>query len=282
MGSIDKKYEFVILKFLGRYNYDAVEDILDELGIKKGDVHNLISSCKYAVNFDFKTAILRIDALTPNIRNRKEIKLLRNNLIDLIDGEPEVIFSEFIENIKIKLINEEYIDFVGRIYRLKEAVFKYVFVKNQSGKNKISMLGYMVSKKNILNILRKRYNIYTGNLTYGITQYINKYVTKNKKMDRVLEILNSEKLENLIKLRNDSPVGHGFKGISKSDIENIYGQPINVIEDFIKACELLDLEMKIYKYDDINNIIIDLISKYIANKGDEENEKDYKVDLGVD
>lgn len=282
MGSIDKKYEFVIIKFLGRYNYDAVEDILDELGIKKGDLHNLVSSCKYAVNFDFKTAIKKIDDLTPNIRNRKEIKILRHNLIDLIDGEPEAIFSEFIENIKIKLINEEYIDFLGRIYRLNEAVFKYIFVRNQSGKNKISMLGHMVSKKNILNILKKRYNIYTGNLTHGITQYINKYVVKTRKMDRILEVLNNEKLENLIKLRNDSPVGHGFKGISKADIEYIYGEPFKVVEDFIKAFEFLDLEIRIHKYDEINNIIIDLISRYIANKGDEEYANNYEDYLGMD
>ncbi|SHH28276.1 hypothetical protein [Tepidibacter thalassicus] len=269
MGSIDKKYEFVILKFLSRYNYDAVVDILEELGITDGDLHILVSSCKSSVNFDFKTSIKKIDSLTPKIKNRKEIKALRRNLIDLLDGEPEAIFSEFIENIKIQLINEEYIDFLGRIYRLKEALFKYIFVKNQSGKDKISMLGYMVFKKNILNILRKRYNIYTSNLTYGITKYINKYVRKTRKLSRALEILNSEKLEKLIKLRNDCPVGHGFKGVSKEDIESIYGKPFEVVDDFISACEYLDFDIKFDKYDDINNMIIDLMSKYIINKGDE-------------
>ncbi len=276
MGSIDRKYEFVILKFLGRYNYDGVEDMLEELGIQKGDLYTLVSSCKHAVNFDFKTSIKKIDNLSSQIKNRKEIKALRNNLIDLVDGEPEAIFSEFIENIKIQLVNEEYIDFLGRIYRLREALFKYIFIKNQSGKNKISMLGYMVSKKNILNILRKRYNIYTGNLTHGLTQYINKYINKNRKIDKVLSILNSEKLENLIRLRNDCPVGHGFKGVSKMDIEYIYGEPYEVVEDFVKACGYLDLEIKVNKYDEINTIIIDLISKYIAYKGDEVNEQIYQ------
>ena len=282
MGSIDKKYEFVILKFLKRYNYDAVEDILDEIGIKKGDLLNLIASCKYAVNFDFDTAIKKIDDITPNVRNRKEIKALRNNLIDLIDGDPEAIFSEFLENIKIKLVNEEYIDFLGRIYRFKEAVFKYIFVRNQSGKTKISMLGYIVSKKNILNILRKRYNIYTGNLTHGITQYINKYIAKTRKIDKVLEILNGEKLENLVKLRNDSPVGHGFNGISKGDIEVIYGNSNEMMHDFLKVFECLDLDIKINKYDEINKLILELMEKYTINKEYEGDLKEYEDILGMD
>ncbi len=268
MGSIDKKYEFVITKFLARYNYDAVIDILEELGINNGDLHILVGYCKSSVNFDFRTAVKKLDMLTPKIKNRKDIKRLRNNSIDLLDGEVTAIFSEFIENIKIKLINEEYIDFLGRIYRLKEALFKYVFVQSQSNKTKVSMIGYMVSKKNILNILKKRYNIYTSNLTYGITRYINKNMRKTKKIAEVLEILNSEKLENLIKLRNECPVGHGFKGVSKEDIEHIYGKPFEVVDDFITACEKLDVEIRFDKYDDINNIIIELLSKYIRDKGD--------------
>ncbi|OPJ55807.1 hypothetical protein [Alkalithermobacter paradoxus] len=267
MGYIDKKNEFVILKFLDRYSYDGVEDILRELGIEKCDLYILLNSCEYAINFDFKTAIKRIDSLTPNIRNTKEIKRLRNNLIDLLDGEPEAIFSEFIENIKIKLINEEYIDFLGRIYRLKEALFKYIFVSNESGKNKASMIGYMVSKKNILNILRKKYNIYTSNLTFGITQYINKTMSKNRKIQNALKILNNEKMEKLIKLRHDCPVGHGFKGVSRVDVEEIYGDGFDVIKDFIKACEYLDLEIKIDKYDDINKMVIELIGKYKVKEG---------------
>ncbi|KXZ39280.1 hypothetical protein SAMN05661008_01001 [Alkalithermobacter thermoalcaliphilus JW-YL-7 = DSM 7308] len=267
MGHIDKKNEFVILKFLERYDYDGVADILRELGIDKTDVYTLLNSCEYAINFDFKTAVKRIDSLNPNIKNTKEIKRLRNNLIDLLNGEPEAIFSEFIENIKIKLINEEYIDFLGRIYRLKEALFKYMFVSNESSKNRVSMIGYMVSKKNILSILRKKYKIYTNNLTYGITQYINKYMNKDKRIQSVLNILNSDKMEKLIKLRHDSPVGHGFKGVSRVDIEEIYVDGYEVIKDFLKVCEYLDLKTKINKYDDINKIIVDLISKYKVKEG---------------
>ena len=79
----------------------------------------------------------------------------------------------------------------------------------------------MLSKKNILYTLKKKYNIYNGNLIHGVTQYINKYVKKTKRMERVVEILNNERLEELIQLRNESPVGHGFRGVSKEEIEEI-------------------------------------------------------------
>jgi hypothetical protein len=271
MGSINKKQEFVISKFLKRYNYDGVLEILSEVGIDNGDLYNFISSCKYAVNFDFKTAIKKIDKLSNPVLNRKEIKALKNNLAKLIDGEPEAILSEIIQNIKIQIINEEYIDFLGRLYRLKEALFKYIFVKSQhdNKKDRISMHGNMVSKRSILNTLKKKYNIYNGNLIHGVTNYVNKHVRKTKRMEKVLEMLNTDKLEKLIHLRNECPVGHGFRGVSKEDIEQIYGEPMEVVQDFIKICELLDLEIKTNKYDVINDIIIELIGKYLRYEGDE-------------
>ena len=46
--------------------------------------------------------------------NRREIKKLLTNLNNLEQGEPEDILSELIENIKIQIVNEEYIDFLGK------------------------------------------------------------------------------------------------------------------------------------------------------------------------
>ncbi|HSQ88935.1 hypothetical protein [Romboutsia sp.] len=263
MGSLDKSQEYVISKFLQRYDYDAVLDVLDEAGIIEGDLYLLMESSKYAVNFDFKKALASINKMSEQMLSRREINKLINNLNNLNVGEPEDILSELIENMKIQIVNEEYIDFLGRLYRLKEALFKYIFVSTKESKAcKICMHGYMVSKKNILYTLKKKYNIYNGNLIHGVTQYINRYVRKTKRMDKVVEILNSESLENLIKLRNESPVGHGFKGVSKEEIEEIYGNPMEVVQDLVKVCELLDLGIKMNKYDNINEMAIHMIGSY--------------------
>lgn len=263
MEILNENQEYAISKFLQRYDYDAVLDILEEAGIIDGDLYFLIQSCYYSVNFEFKTALICIEKMSSQMLNRSEIKNLINNLKNLEQGEPEDILSELIENIKIQIVNEEYIDFLGRLYRLKEALFKYIFVSTKESKNyKVSMYGYMVSKKNILYTLKKRYNIYTSNLIKGVTQYIGRYVKKTKRMEKVVEILNNEKLESLIRLRNDSPVGHGFKGISKEEIEKIYGNPMEVMRDLVKACELLDLGISLNKYDNINEMAIHMIGSH--------------------
>ena len=260
MASLNKNQEYAISKFLERYDYDAVLDILEEAGIIEGDLYFLIESCQYSVNFEFKKAIKSIQKMSSQMLSRREIKKLITNLNNLEIGEPEDILSELIENIKIQIVNEEYIDFLGRLYRLKEALFKYIFVNTKESKTyKVSMHGYMVSKKNILYTLKKKYNIYSGNLIKGVTQYIEKHVKKTKRMEKVVEILNNERLEALIRMRNESPVGHGFKGISKEEIENIYGNPMEVLRDLVKACELLDLGISSNKYDNINEMAIHMI-----------------------
>lgn len=274
MNYINKSQEFVISKFLKRYDYDGVLDILAESDIDSGDLYYILESCKYATNFDFCTALKMINKLSESMTERKEIQLLISNLENLKKGEPEDILSELIENMKIQVMNEEYIDFLGRLYRLKEALFKYIFVSTkESKKYVVSMHGHMVSKKNILYTLKKKYNIYNGNLIHGVTQYTKKHLKQTKRLDKVLEILNSQKLENLIKLRNESPVGHGFKGVSREDIEYIYGSPMEVIQDLIKACEMLDLGINTSKYEDINDIIIELLSKYVSYGGDDKLER---------
>lgn len=57
------------------------------------------------------------------------MKYLKKNLEKLIDGEPLTLFSELMENLEFQIVNEEYIDFLGRVYRFKEAILKYMFVK---------------------------------------------------------------------------------------------------------------------------------------------------------
>lgn len=263
MSTLNKNQEYIIFKFLQRYDYDAVVEILKEASIEDGDLYLLMESCKHAINFDFRKSLTVLERMSSQMLARREIQKLITNLKHMIDGEPEDVLSELIENMKIQIVNEEYIDFLGRLYRLKEALFKYIFVSTKESKTyKVSMHGHMVSKKNILYTLKKKYNIYNGNLIHGVTQYINRHVKKTKRMEKVMEILNGERLENLIKLRNDSPVGHGFKGVSKEDIEQIYGNPMEVTKDLVKVCELLDLGINMNKYDYINEIAIQLIGSY--------------------
>ncbi|MCT4585752.1 MAG: hypothetical protein N4A54_12570 [Peptostreptococcaceae bacterium] len=262
MGSIDPKNEFLITHLIERYSYDGAQSLLKDLKIDNVDLYYLVSSCKYASNFDFETSLEMLEKMSPKVKNSKKIKKIKNNLLDLIEGNPEIILEEFIENIKIKVKKDEYIDFLGRAYRFKEAILKYVFIRSEMSKKEVSLLSSKVSKRNILKTLKKDFKIYTNNLSYGLTIYINKRMGRKKSIRNVLAILNSDKMESLMRLRHESPVGHGFKGVSKQDIEQVYDSPKEVINDFVKVCGYLDIDIKHNKYDNINESIKDLLYKY--------------------
>ncbi|MDU6248795.1 MAG: hypothetical protein E6612_07740, partial [Paeniclostridium sordellii] len=76
MRYINRSQELVICKFLQRYDYDGVLDILIEADIESGDLYTLLNSCKYATNFDFKNALNHANNLSEAMLERKEIKNL--------------------------------------------------------------------------------------------------------------------------------------------------------------------------------------------------------------
>ncbi|AHM56155.1 hypothetical protein EAL2_c08550 [Peptoclostridium acidaminophilum DSM 3953] len=269
MGSVDLKSEFVIEKFLDRYDYDGVEEILRDSGIEDGDLVAIVSACKYLVSFDFKTSAKRLESIRSNeIKNRPEIKDMKEHLLKLIEGEPVAIFSELIGSLKIQCSKEEYIDYLGRVYRLKEALMKYLFISrnNGNGKRQISMTVHVPTKYEIMNILRRKYRIYTGSLSGGISEYLNMTRGKNKSIKEALAILNAKNMDGLIKLRHECPVGHGFKGVSREDIEAIYGEPSKVVSDFVRACRILDLHVNVDRHDNINNLILEMLDRYAQKR----------------
>ncbi len=259
---INEYQEYAISKFLKRYDYNAVLEILEECGVISGDLYFLTMSCAYSINFNFDKSLECILKVSEKNLNKEGISNIKSNLENLKNGHPEEILSELIENIKIQIINKEYIDFLGRLYRVKESLLKYIFVTTKEGATKdVNMNSYSLSKKNILYLLKKKYNIYNSNLMHGINNYVNRYLKKDNKLEKAIKILNNQRLENLMHLRNDSPIGHGFKGVSKEEIEEIYANPLDVMQDLVKTCELLNLEIKIDKYDNINEFIIHMLGR---------------------
>lgn len=249
-----------IRKLIDRYDYGGALDLLKDQGYEETDVAKIVNSCRYAVNFDFKTA-KHILSNIPNENDHPQIKKMSKNLDQLIDGYPEAIFSELMENIKFQLVNEEYIDFLGRVYRFKEAILKYIFVINHTEKTRFSLNSIHMEKREILKRLRKKYRIYNSNLMYGITTYIHRYLKGEYKFAEVEKILNTDHMKDLIELRNDSIVGHGFQGVSIEDIYRFYGNPYNVLDDFDKCLKKLDVKLERYKYSLINDYIYELLDQ---------------------
>lgn len=249
-----KSYD-VIIKLIDRYDYGGALEILYKKNFKNTDESVIIKSCKYAVNFDFITAYSILKDLSEEKKDQKIVLRLIDNLKALIDGDPEALFSELINNIEFQIVNEEYIDFLGRVYRFKEAILKYIFVKEHLNKNKFSFLIDAMSKRRILKILRKKHKIYNPNLIYGISTYVNKYLSYKKNYVDIVRLLNSEKMKSLMELRNNSIVGHGFRGVSREDIVKVYGNPYNIIDDFKYCLNLLNISVMDNKYNKINDFL---------------------------
>lgn len=263
----------VIVKLIDRYDYGGALQMLKEQGLDTTDAAVLMDSCRYAVNFDFKSAKKKLMHLSPSFHKTPEVKEIEKSLSDLIKGDPHALFSELLENIKFQVVNEQYIDFLGRVYRLKEAIFKFMFVRKIMGKGDILMTSPTVSKKNIMKILRKQYHAYNSNLVFALTTYFNRNMKDDYKYAEIIRILNSDKMNNLIELRNESIVGHGFIGISIDDIYRTYGNPYNVLDDFRVCLTNLDIRVMRFKYSNINQLIVEQLdeinSKYspVKTKG---------------
>lgn len=245
----------VILKLIDRFDYGGALEILQENDLEESDVAIILDSCRYAINFDFHTSRYLLNQLSEEKKKTPEMKTLKKNLERLIDGDPLTIFSELIENIEFQIVNEEYIDFLGRIYRFKEAILKYMFVKRSLKKNRFSFHLEIMSKRSIMKNLRKHYKVYNTNLVFGLTSYFKKYHQNDYAVYEVLKIMNADKMNNLIELRNSSIVGHGFVGVSVDEIYRLYGNPYNVIDDFKVCLQLNDLKVERHKYIGINDFI---------------------------
>lgn len=251
----------VLKRLISRYDYGGVYEILEEADLKESDLAILADSTRYAVNFDFKTSYRILYDLSEELEDYYLVRDLKNNLQKLVDGDPDELFSELLDSIRFQIKNEEYIDFLGRVYRFREAIFKYIFTRKTIGKKSFSLHNIAMEKRNILKVLRKKYRIKNGNLVYAIVTYIKRHCKDEYKINQVSKLLTNEKFNNLIELRNSSIVGHGFIGVSIDDIYGVYGNPENVVKDFLKCLEMLGFVVINDKYKKINFLMFELLEE---------------------
>lgn len=213
--------------------------------------------------FDFEQAISELEvALKKTTLNNKkpimkEIKILNklefeNTNEDNLDEnirKYKLLIDLLIKNMESKWNNGDYVDFVGRLFRLEEAVLKTIVEKeykksmdkyNINGNNDYH--GYWAlldENEDILDYLKKnniktekgvnRHSLYylvkylievKGCKKYnGIIEIIDKLNTNNKSKKAPKKL---EKIDNLAELRNKSVIAHGFMGVSKQDIIELY------------------------------------------------------------
>lgn len=264
----------VIKKLIERYDYCGAYEMLKEMGLENTDAGVLMNSCRYAVNFDFYMARKELRNLSKAAQKVPECAELIDNLDDLNDGQPDALMSELLENLKFQIVNEEYIDFLGRVYRFKEAIYKYMFIKSQLPTRPFTFQIKFLQKKEILKILRNHYKIFNNNLIFALNSYFKKYDKNGHVVDPIIKLMNSEKMNQLIEIRHDSLVGHGFRGVSISEIQRVYGNPYHVLDDFRTCLEILGIDVHRYKYSMVNETIMEFILADDTQYGDAESSKE--------
>ncbi|MGX8796042.1 hypothetical protein ACR6HW_08150 [Fusibacter sp. JL298sf-3] len=257
----------VFVKLLERYDYGGALLLLKDEGLHDTDAAHVVDSCRHAVNFNFTEALSSIQNVNTARQDDASYQLLLDNLKALNGGEPEALLSELLENLKFQIVNEEYIDFLGRVYRFKEAVYKYLFLKTQMKDRPFTFQSRFMQKKEILKVLRNHYKIYNNHLVYALNSYFHKYVKNDSAIDTVLETMNTKEMNQLIELRHDSLIGHGFKGVSLEEIQRVYGDPYHVLDDFKACIKALHISVFRYKYSVINEFVLNWLNDEIRDGG---------------
>lgn len=249
----------IFAKLIERYDYGGAYEVLKEHGLENGDAGILVNVCRYSVNFDFHTAKYLLTTVSQEAHAHPLYNRLKENLSALNDGHPDALMSELLENMRFQIVNEEYIDFLGRVYRFKEAIYKYMFIKSQRLDKAFTMKLHFLQKKEILKILRKQYRIFNGNLIYALEDYFRRDKTYAHVSGPIIQRMNTDRMDALIDLRHNSLIGHGFMGVSLPDIQRTYGNPYNVLEDFKVSLIELGVHVDQHKYTDINTAILEHI-----------------------
>ncbi|XRO77250.1 hypothetical protein ACO3VM_01605 [Methanocaldococcus sp. 10A] len=215
-----------------------------------------LKGLNYKKLFDFKSAEEMFnEALNyANLDNRKkileELEILKEfskepkNLEDRIK-KYSLLINLLIDNAKMKWETGEYVDFIGRLFRIEEALLRLIFEKefnistDKEGAEEFKR--FLNENEDIVNYIKKKFDLEELKLEanrkvlLGILGYLVEINGKGKEYGRIYSIL--KRIENLSDLRNNTIIAHGFSGISEKDITEKYKNKI--IDDLIKLKEFI-------------------------------------------
>lgn len=241
----------IISILINRYDYSGACAIARSQG-REDSLAKMLDICRHMVNFDFITA----QKLLTDYGEDFPLEIsaaLEKNLMDLIYGEPNAIFSEHLANMYFQMEREEYIDLLGRIYRFNEAFLKFLFIKEHQ--KVLSIYDDIFEEGRALRILKRRYKIYNGNIIFAVVEYIHKH-SRKPTLKRCANFITSPGMKALADLRNASIVGHGFEAVSYYDIKESYGEPQVLLKDIELIMIKGGLEIETDKYKTINNYLL--------------------------
>lgn len=266
----------IVRQQLGNYEYAVATVLLEDLGLKPYADLARLALCR--LNFDFQRAKAlaarlvageREDIRTYGLRIEADFKkLLRKDLSCLI--------LELYHNAAIKFRKEEYLDFLGRLFRFQEAVLRYTVetselaLQTDIDKDGRHFIAFQTSVRQHPRLVE-----YLEQQTYEkdklnweqpyipclmkILEYLAREGDPERRAQRTEVLDGLREIGQLVPLRNKSPLGHGFEGVSLEAIrERVAGFSPERLRDIIRSIGLMGDEDN--PYDRVNMLIAKVLS----------------------
>lgn len=244
---------YAFQRLVKRYDYDGAIELLELLQWHGTPLYNIVLSCQRSLNFNFQgakgfidqIAEEKIEAFPGFIRHFRELPLL-------IKGAPHEIFNELIDNIVIQLEREAYTDFLGRIFQVRELLFKYAVIQFKL-RQEYPLRDRIYQK----SAFEQRFKMNHG-LMNGMKEILR---TGGGRWQKIVNVLSGKQMGDLMDLRHRTIVAHGIETASLNDIERIYDSADRVMDDLFQVFQWLNIPIRDHKYKLINADIDKWIEK---------------------
>lgn len=225
-------------ELLDRFEYEGTLAALHREGVSIPEgIFHFLNHCQSRLNFDLDNAVKEFEKFQKAATGEDRVFYhdILERLQKMLQGDRVELIRELLDNAEVKLHSREYVDFLGRIFRLSEELLKMSISK--------------IFQNDMISI-----DVYSKNSDQPFTEWIEKNPTikdhflktksdYNKGINRrtlltLLELKIREKdygkkfgrinslivwLETLADLRNQSIMAHGFDGVSRNQIEQKLG-----------------------------------------------------------
>lgn len=290
----------ILHRLLDEYNFGGVAETLEgETDATAKSLLALARMMQYRLFFDFKKALDYANQIKPKLISdhssdgntfdtwlKSQQELLRMLSKELhcnsfkIPEERKTdrfnlnrkILAEILANAFIKWYSHQYVDFIGRIFRLQEGLLR-LFYEERTGN--ISNIG---DDKTLKKTLKNAYIEWLNSEGKGFAEYAErKFSKENETMGKYLSQkvlmlfleyccqqepeLNEQldiiyKIEHLSHLRNKSIIAHGNKPVTKEIINQICGEKNKILKTLHKIEHVWGIEDCFPDYQRVKDIIL--------------------------
>lgn len=233
--------------FLRRYDFAAADPLLAQRGVPTA-LQAINSYARLRLDFDFETAQQSLQTAVNRGEGavREFARLIRGDLDQLLAGDDLALIGELYQNARLCWQNGRYVDFLGRAFRLQEAIMRYLIADLYDGLNtdikaaaafvayideRSHLQAYMsaqthegqpvdYSKLNRIVFLAMIRHVVETGLAGDPQRTLPD--ERRSQLKTIYGLL--KRIEDLGDLRNKTIIAHGYRGVSEAIVQQAYNK----------------------------------------------------------